>query len=297
MNKVQANSGAQRVIGIIGGSGLYEIEGLTALERVKLSTPFGEPSDEYLTGRLGDAKLVFLPRHGRGHRLLPHEINFRANIHGMKQLGVEWILSVSAVGSMKESIRPGDIVVVDQFIDRTKARAASFFGDGVAGHVGFADPVCAKLAQLVHRAAMEAGARVHESGTYVVIDGPMFSTRAESELYRSWDVDVIGMTNLPEAKLAREAEICYATIALSTDYDCWHETEADVSVDAVVAILAQNVATAKAILKNTVALVPKARACGCVSASRHAVMTAPEAIPADARVRLDLIMGKYWSAK
>src|SRR3954467_5966732 len=250
-----------RTIGVIGGSGLYEIEGLTDIERVKLSTPYGEPSDEYVVGQLGDAKLVFLPRHGRGHRILPHEINFRANVWGMKKLGVEWILSVSAVGSMKEEIHPGDIVIVDQFIDRTKARQASFFGDGVAGHVGFADPVCNDTAAHVYEAAKAAGARVHKGGTYVVIDGPMFSTRAESRVYRSWGVSVIGMTNLPEAKLAREAEICYSTTALSTDYDCWHETEEDVSVEAVVAIIKKNVVLAKRIVKNAVERIPAGRSC------------------------------------
>jgi 5'-methylthioadenosine phosphorylase len=286
-----------RTIGVIGGSGLYEIEGLTDIDRVKLSTPYGEPSDEYVTGRLGDAKLVFLPRHGRGHRILPHEINFRANVWGMKKLGVEWILSVSAVGSLREEIRPGDIVVPDQFIDRTKARASSFFGDGVAGHVGFGDPICSDLAAHVYVAAKAAGARVHQGGVYVVMEGPMFSTRAESNLYRSWGASVIGMTNLPEAKLAREAEICYSTIALSTDYDCWHETEEDVTVEAVVAIIKKNVALAKQIVKGAVERIPEQRACGCMNAAEHAVMTAPDAIPAAARERLGIIMNKYWERK
>jgi 5'-methylthioadenosine phosphorylase len=286
-----------RTIGVIGGSGLYEIEGLTDIERVKMSTPYGEPSDEYLVGKLAGARMVFLPRHGRGHRILPHEINFRANVWGMKKLGVEWILSVSAVGSLKEEIPPGDIVIVDQFIDRTKARQASFFGDGVAGHVGFGDPVCGALADHVFAAAQAAGARAHKGGTYVVMEGPMFSTRAESNLYRSWGASVIGMTNLPEAKLAREAEICYATIALSTDYDCWHETEEDVSVEAVVAIIKKNVSLAKAIVKGSVERIPEARACACTSAAAHAVMTAPEAIPPVARERLGIIMNKYWERK
>ncbi len=283
-----------RTIGVIGGSGLYDIEGLTDLERTKVATPFGDPSDDFVVGRLGDARLVFLPRHGRGHRILPHEINFRANIWAMKKLGVEWILSVSAVGSMKEEIRPGDIVIVDQFIDRTKARAASFFGDGVAGHVGFADPVCSDLAAHVYAAAKAAGARVHQGGTYVVIDGPMFSTRAESNVYRSWGASVIGMTNLPEAKLAREAEICYSTIALATDYDCWHESEEDVSVEAVVAMLKKNVQLAKAIVKGAVERIPAARRCACQAAAEHAIMTAPDAIPAAARERFGIIMNKYW---
>jgi 5'-methylthioadenosine phosphorylase len=283
-----------QVIGVIGGSGLYEIEGLTNIERVGLSTPFGDPSDEYVVGQLGGRRCVFLPRHGRGHRVLPHEINFRANVHGMKQLGVQWILSVSAVGSMKEEIHPGDIVVPDQFIDRTKARPASFFGEGVAGHVGFADPVCTDLAAHVYAAAKEAGAKVHQGGTYVVIDGPMFSTRAESNVYRSWGASVIGMTNLPEAKLAREAEICYSTIALSTDYDCWHESEEDVSVEAVLAVIRKNVELAKRIVKGAIERIPERRACGCVNAAEHAVMTAREAIPPAARERLKWILGKYW---
>ena len=285
-----------RTIGVIGGSGLYEIEGLTAIEEVKLDTPFGAPSDAYIAGTLGDARLVFLPRHGRGHRILPHEINFRANIWGMKKLGVEHILSVSAVGSMKEEIHPGDIVIPDQFIDRTKARPSSFFGDGIVGHVTFADPICSDTAAHVYAAAKDAGARTHQGGTYLVIDGPAFSTRAESRVYRSWGASVIGMTNLPEAKLAREAEICYATIALSTDYDCWHESEEDVSVEAVMAIVKKNVALAKQIVKGAVERIPQARSCGCVNAAQHAVMTAPDAIPAAARARLGIIMDKYWSA-
>ncbi len=283
-----------RTIGVIGGSGLYAIEGLSHIERVRLSTPFGDPSDEYIVGKLGDAKMVFLPRHGVGHRILPHEINFRANIHGMKQLGVEWILSVSAVGSMKEEIHPGDIVIADQFIDRTKGRISSFFGDGVAGHVPFGDPICGSLAAVAYDAAKQAGARVHKGGTYVVIEGPAFSTRAESNVYRSWGVDVIGMTNLPEAKLAREAEICYSTIALSTDYDCWHEGEEDVSVAAVIATVKKNVALAKRILQLAVERIPAERKCACTSACASAVMTSPDHISAASRERLSLIMGKYW---
>jgi 5'-methylthioadenosine phosphorylase len=290
-----------RTIGVIGGSGLYEIEGLTAIERVRLDTPFGAPSDEYVVGRLGDAKMVFLPRHGRGHRVAPDEINYRANLHGMKQLGVEWIISVSAVGSMREEIRPGDIVIPDQFFDRTKGRKATFFGEGVVGHVGFADPICAPLASLLFQAAdaacPERGSKAHKGGTYVVIEGPQFSTRAESRIYRQWGVDVIGMTNLPEAKLAREAEICYATIALSTDYDCWHETEEDVTVDAVVAIVKKNVSLAREIIRRTVEKLPEARGCGCKSAAAHAIMTDLSTIPDAARERLGLLFGKYMGAK
>ncbi len=292
-----------RTIGVIGGSGLYEIEGLTSIERVALETPFGAPSDEYLVGRLGDAKLVFLPRHGRGHRLAPHEINYRANVHGMKQLGVEWIISVSAVGSMREEIRPGDIVIADQFVDRTKGRMATFFGEGVVGHVGFADPVCSGLAGVLHAAAVAActeknaregtDTRAHEGGTYVVMEGPPFSTRAESRIYRSWGVDVIGMTNLPEAKLAREAEICYATVALSTDYDCWHETEEDVTVETVLATMRSNVALARDIIRRAATAIPPGRACACPTAAKHAIMTDPAAVPPEARERLNLLYGKY----
>jgi 5'-methylthioadenosine phosphorylase len=282
-------------VGVIGGSGLYEMEGLTDLETRKVETPFGAPSDEYLVGMLGDVRMVFLPRHGRGHRILPHEINFRANVYGMKALGVEWMLSVSAVGSMKEAIVPGDIVIVDQFIDRTKHRAASFFGEGVAGHVGFADPICPDLAGWTYEAAKAVGAKAHKGGTYVVIDGPMFSTRAESRLYRSWGVDVIGMTNLPEAKLAREAEMSYATIALATDYDCWHESEEDVSVEAVVALLKKNVTLAKSIVRKTVEMIPPGARSRYAEAAKYAIMTSPEAIPAEAKRRLQGLYGKYWS--
>ncbi|MEO6951959.1 MAG: S-methyl-5'-thioadenosine phosphorylase [Polyangia bacterium] len=281
------------VVGILGGSGLYEMEGLTDIERVRVDTPFGAPSDEFLVGRLGDTKMVFLPRHGRGHRILPHEINFRANICAMKQLGVTWLLSVSAVGSMKEDIHPGDIVIVDQFIDRTKARESTFFGDGIAGHVPFADPICADLAGWTYEAAKACGARVHKGGTYVVMEGPMFSTRAESKLYRSWGVDVIGMTNLPEAKLAREAEMSYATIALATDYDCWHETEEDVSVEAVVALLHKNVALAKSIVKKTVELIPAGAKSRYADAARNAIMTSREAMPDETKRRLAPLFGKY----
>lgn len=293
---MSANSdvNADTVVGVIGGSGLYEMEGLTDVQHVRVDTPFGEPSDAYLVGKLNDTKMVFLPRHGRGHRVLPHEINFRANVFGMKQLGVEWLLSVSAVGSMKEEIAPGDIVIVDQFIDRTKHRAASFFGDGIAGHVGFADPVCSELAGWTYEAAKSLGAKVHRGGTYVVIDGPMFSTRAESRLYRSWGVDVVGMTNLPEAKLAREAEMSYATIALATDYDCWHDSHDDVTVDAVVAIMKKNVTLAKSILRGTVGLIPKGARSQYREAARHAVMTSADAMPAETKRKLASLYGKYW---
>jgi 5'-methylthioadenosine phosphorylase len=283
----------KRTIGIIGGSGLYEMEGLEGVEQTTVSTPFGAPSDAYLIGRLGDAKLVFLPRHGRGHRFAPNEINYRANIHGFKQLGAQWIVSVSAVGSMREQILPGDMVIVDQFFDRTKGRTATFFGDGVVGHVAFADPVCGALASVLALASEKVGARTHRGGTYLCIEGPQFSTRAESRIYRSWGVDVIGMTNLTEAKLAREAELCYATIALSTDFDCWHEAEEAVTADAVVAILRKNVATAKAILREAVARIPAARGCACTTAAANAIMTDRAGISPAARERLNLLFGRY----
>ena len=289
----------QRTLGVIGGSGLYGLDGLEDVERRKIDTPFGAPSDELLIGRLGDARLVFLPRHGRGHRILPNEVNSRANILAMKQLGVEWIISISAVGSMKEEIRPGDLVIVDQFIDRTRARPSSLFGDGAVGHIAFADPICPSLHDWLVQAARGAaaaagsGAKVHERGTYIVIDGPQFSTRAESLLYRSWGVDVIGMTALPEAKLAREAEICYATVALATDYDCWHVSEEAVTVDAVLAVLRRNVDTARDIVRRAVDLVRPPRDGLCPNAARGALMTDPAQVTPEARKRLAGIIGKY----
>ncbi|MFH0899783.1 MAG: S-methyl-5'-thioadenosine phosphorylase [Pseudomonadota bacterium] len=287
------------VIGVIGGSGLYEIQGLGRIERQRLATPFGDPSDEYVVGELENAVLVFLPRHGRGHRLLPHEINFRANIHGMKQLGVEWIISVSAVGSMREDLRPGDLVVVDQFIDRTKGRVSSFFGGGAAGHIQFADPVCPDLAAVLGKIARQVteqdggGARVHQGGTYVVIEGPQFSTRAESRMYRSWGVDVIGMTNLPEAKLAREAEICYATVALVTDYDCWHESEGEVSVEKVLAVLSRSNRLARGIIHGAALAIAGPRRCRCAEAARNALITDPAVVDPETRQRLALIVGNH----
>lgn len=285
---------SQPTIGVIGGSGLYEIEGLTDVQEIRLDTPFGEPSDVYVTGTLDGVKMVFLPRHGRGHRLLPSEVPYRANLYGMKKLGVERIISVSAVGSMKEEIVPGHIVIPDQFFDRTAGqRSVTFFGQGVVGHVQFADPVCADLSQVLFDSAKAVGATAHQGGTYICIEGPNFSTRAESKIYRSWGVDVIGMTNISEARLAREAEICYGTIALATDYDCWHEEHDDVSVEAVVAIIQQNVATAKKIIKAAVSQLADVRSCPCAEALKYAIMTHKEHIPASTRSRLDVIMGKY----
>jgi 5'-methylthioadenosine phosphorylase len=285
----------QPVIGVIGGSGLYELEGLENVEEVRLQTPFGEPSDAYITGTLGGVKLVFLPRHGRGHRFLPSEVPYRANIYGMKMLGVERIISVSAVGSMREEIEPGHIVLPDQFIDRTTGkRDNTFFGAGIVGHVQFANPVCAELSQSLALAAQKAGASLHNGGTYICIEGPTFSTRAESNLFRTWGVDVIGMTNLPEARLAREAEICYATVALATDYDCWNDAHDDVSVEAVIAIMHENNEMAKKIISASVEIIGAARTCTCENAAQHCVMTDPAQFNPHTRANLDLIIGKYF---
>lgn len=288
---------SQPVIGVIGGSGLYEIEGLTDIQEVTIETPFGAPSDAYITGSLAGAKMVFLPRHGRGHRYLPSEVNYRANIYGMKTLGVEQIISVSAVGSMKEEIVPGHIVIPDQFFDRTQGkRASTFFGNGVVGHVQFADPICAGLADILAASAQAVGATVHKGGTYICIEGPNFSTRAESNIFRSWGVDIIGMTNVPESRLAREAEICYGTVALATDYDCWHDDHDDVTVEAVLAIIKQNVATAREIIKAAAAQIVaerQQRDCECASALQFAIMTEKSLIPAETRQALDPLIGKY----
>lgn len=285
---------SQPTIGVIGGSGLYEIEGLTDLQEVTIDTPFGAPSDNYVTGMLEGVKMVFLPRHGKGHRLLPSEVPYRANIYGMKQLGVQRIISVSAVGSMKEAIAPGHIVIPDQFFDRTQGkRASTFFGEGVVAHVQFADPVCSELSSVLAKAARKVGATVHKGGTYICIEGPNFSTRAESNVFRSWGVDIIGMTNIPEARLAREAEICYATVALATDYDCWHEAHDDVSIDAILEIIRQNVATARNIIKQAVQALKQPFACGCGEALKYAVITDPSRIPAQTRANLDLLIGRH----
>ncbi len=288
---------AEQVIGVIGGSGLYQMEGLEGTEWVTVDTPFGAPSDQYLVGhvKLADraVKMVFLPRHGRGHRFTPSEVNYRANIYGMKKLGAEWIISVSAVGSLKEEIVPGHLVIVDQFIDRTHGRKGTFFGDGIVGHVAFGDPVCKELADALYDAAKEIGATVHKGGTYVVMEGPAFSTKAESMLHRSWGASVIGMTNLPEAKLAREAEIGYATIALATDYDCWHPDHDHVTVDQVIKTVQQNVATARSLIRAVLPKIPKERPAYVANAAQFAIMTDPAAIPAEAKARIGLIVDKY----
>ena len=281
-------------IGVIGGSGLYDMEGLEQVERVSVTTPFGEPSDDYVTGMLNGVRMVFLPRHGRGHRLLPSEINYSANIFGMKKLGVERIISVSAVGSLKEAIAPGHIVIPDQFIDRTKGiRRDTFFGDGIVAHAGFADPVCHTLSDMLYCAALKAGATVHKGGSYICMEGPAFSTRAESFSYLALGASVIGMTNLTEAKLAREAELCYGVIALSTDYDCWHESHDDVTVEAIIQIINQNVAMARDIIRHAVSEINSERTCPCGSAMKYAVITDRSVIPEATRQKLEPIIGKY----
>ena len=281
-------------IGVIGGSGLYELEGLTDLRWRRVRTPFGDPSDEYCTGTFQGRPVIFLPRHGRGHRLTPTELNFRANIWGLKSLGAEWVISVSAVGSMKETIHPLDLVVPSQFVDATRRRVSSFFGEGIVAHVGMADPVCPTMAAALEKAARATGANVHRGGTYICIEGPQFSSKAESRIYRTWGVDVIGMTNMPEAKLAREAELCYATLALVTDYDVWHESHETVTVEAVIQNLLKNVATAKDVLRQVIPTLGPPRACPCASLLQNAVITSPAAFPLDTRRRLDLLLGKYF---
>ncbi|HEU4368736.1 MAG TPA: S-methyl-5'-thioadenosine phosphorylase [Methylomirabilota bacterium] len=281
-------------IGIIGGSGLYELEGVTDVRWRRVRTPFGDPSDEYCTGTFEGRPVIFLPRHGRGHRLTPTELNFRANVWGLKSLGAEWVVSVSAVGSMRESIHPLDLVIPDQFFDATRRRESTFFGDGIVAHVGMAEPVCPVLAGALGKAAGAGGASVHHGGTYICIEGPQFSTKAESRIYRSWGVDVIGMTNMPEAKLAREAELCYATLALVTDYDVWHESQETVTVEAVIQNLMKNVATAKDILRRVIPAIGPPRACPCPDLLRSAVITDPARFPLATRRRLDLLLGKYF---
>src|SRR2546427_4374939 len=282
-------------IGVIGGSGLYAMAALEDIREVAVTTPFGPPSDAYILGTLRGREIVFLPRHGRGHRLPPSVINFRANIYGLKALGVEWVIAVSGVGSMREEIHPGHLVVPDQFIDRTCRRASTFFED-ITVHVTFADPVCGAVARALHQAASDAGATVHFGGTYLCIEGPQFSTRAESRLYRQWGVDVIGMTNLPEAKLAREAELCYATLALATDYDCWHASAADVDIGAILAILQRNVQLAQEVIIRTVPQLQGTRTCPCSTALQAAIITDRAMIPPAVRERLGLLIDHYLTA-
>jgi 5'-methylthioadenosine phosphorylase len=280
-------------IGIIGGSGLYDMEGLSDRQEVTLDTPFGPPSGPYVTATLRGRRVAFLARHGAGHRILPGELNFRANVFGFKLLGVERILSASAVGSLRDDYKPLDIVVPDQFFDRTKGRIGTFFGGGIAAHVGFSHPVCGELASLAVESARAVGARVHGSGTYVCMEGPAFSTLAESKAYRSWGFDVIGMTNLQEARLAREAEICYTTIALVTDYDCWHPDHDSVTVEMIIGNLVENASTAQKIIAEAVGRMPASRGCRCGRALESAIITRPEHVPADVKRALAPIIGKY----
>jgi 5'-methylthioadenosine phosphorylase len=292
--KLQSEQGLQQAeFGIIGGSGLYAMPGLTSVREVRVETPFGEPSDAIVLGELEGRNVAFLARHGRGHRLLPSELNFRANVYALKKLGVERILSVSAVGSLKEEHKPTDFLIPDQFIDRTTRRVSTFFGDGIVAHVAFGDPVCGVVAKTLADACKMEGVAVKAGGTYVNMEGPQFSTRAESNLYRSWGADVIGMTNLQEAKLAREAEICYATAAMVTDYDAWREGHDAVTVEEIVAVLHQNAVNACKVVKAAVAALPGERSCPCASALKNAILTSPDAIPEAAKERLELLIGKY----
>ena len=283
-----------QVVGVIGGSGLYEMDGLTDVKSHSVETTYGVPSDEIVSGRIGDTQFLFLPRHGKGHRIPPHQINYRANILALKGLGAKQIISVSAVGSMKETIAPGDMVIVDQFIDRTRGRSSTFFEDiGVVAHVEFAHPVDASLGESLYRASVESGAKTHRGGTYVCIEGPQFSTRAESNLYRSWGVDVIGMTNLPEARLAREAELPYATLAMATDYDCWYDGHDSVTVESVMQVMQKNVVVAKAILTEVAKRIPDPSKSPASSAMKHAVITSRDRISDEARAKLKPLVGQY----
>jgi 5'-methylthioadenosine phosphorylase len=280
-------------IGIIGGSGIYKMAGLEQVHEVRLSTPFGKPSDAYVVGVLEGRRVAFLPRHGRGHVLLPSEINYRANIYGMKKLGAERIFALSAVGSLREELRPLDMVLPSQFFDRTRGRISTFFGGGLVAHVGFADPVCAAVVEVLAKACADTGVRYHKGGTYVCMEGPAFSTKAESNTYRAWGMDLIGMTNLQEAKLAREAEICYATLAMVTDYDCWHPEHEAVTVTQVIDYLDRNVANAQKIIRAAVRNLPKDRTCKCGSALAHAILTDRKKISPQAKKKLALLVGKY----
>ncbi|HVV46668.1 MAG TPA: S-methyl-5'-thioadenosine phosphorylase [Bryobacteraceae bacterium] len=281
-------------IGVIGGSGLYSMPGFTEQKEVAVDTPFGKPSDSYIVGQLEGKEVAFLARHGRGHRISPSELNFRANIFGMKKLGVERIVSLSAVGSLKEEHKPLDFVIPDQFVDRTRGRISTFFGEGLVAHVSFADPVCPQLSTTVDGACREAGVNVKKGGTYLCMEGPMFSTRAESNLYRSWGMDVIGMTNLQEAKLAREAEICYMTVAMVTDYDCWHEDHDAVQVTDIIRVLTQNAANACRVVAEAVRAMPADRSCKCGASLAHALITDKKLVPAETVKKLEPIVGKYF---
>jgi 5'-methylthioadenosine phosphorylase len=291
--KSKSPAALDEAVGVMGGSGLYDLPGLEDVREVELSTPFGAPSDAFITGRLGGVRMVFLPRHGRGHKISPSAINFRANIWGMKRLGVTRIVSLSAVGSMREDVKPGDFVVIDQFFDRTRHRPDTFFESGVVAHVMFADPVCPRLRKTLLAAGKKLALRMHDGGTYINMEGPQFSTRAESKIYRQWGVDVIGMTNLQEAKLAREAEICYATVAMATDYDCWHEEHDDVTVEAILAVMHKNVGNAKKLILAAVPELAPQGDCPDGKALAFAIMTAKDRVPDDVRLKLGLLIDKY----
>ena len=288
---------SQAEIGIVGGSGLYSMPGFTDVRELRQQTPFGDPSDAFVLGRLEGRKVAFLARHGRGHRILPSELNFRANMYGFKQLGVERIISISAVGSLKAEHKPMEFLIPDQFVDRTRHRVDTFFGEGVVAHIAFADPICSELAGVVEAACRKSGVTGKHGGTYLCMEGPQFSTRAESNLYRSWGMDIIGMTNLQEAKLAREAEICYVTIAMVTDYDCWHPQHDSVTVDQIVAVLMKNAENACRVVRETVAAMPTNRTCHCGVALAHAIITERDKIPPATREKLKLILGKYLEGK
>jgi 5'-methylthioadenosine phosphorylase len=282
------------MIGLIGGSGLYEMEGITSLKEKKLETPFGAPSDSYIIGKIAGKEVAFLPRHGRGHKILPGELNFRANIYGFKLLGVNRIIAVNACGSLREEIKPLDIVLPDQFFDRTnQARKTTFFGNRIAVHISFADPVCPELIEILHQVGTELGAAIHKGGTYLNMEGPAFSTKAESRVYRQWGMDVIGMTALGEAKLAREAEICYATMAMVTDYDCWHEKEETVVIGTVIDNLRKNAGLAKRIIRESLIRIPEDRKCPCACALENAIITDRASIPPEVREKLAILVDKY----
>ena len=280
-------------VAVIGGSGLYEMSGFELIEEKELQTPFGDPSDKIVIGRLEGVEIAFLPRHGKGHFILPSEINYRANIWALKKLGAEFIIASAACGSLREDIHPGDIVIIDQFIDRTKRRIDTFMGEGIVGHLVFADPICPNLAEVLYQSAKDLGLRVHKGGTYVCIEGPSFSTRAESRLYQSWGADVIGMTNLTEAKLAKEAELCYASIALCTDYDCWRQTGEVVTIEQVLEVMRQNIENCQKIIRQAVKNLPKERTCPCPKIMENAIITAQEKIPEKIKKDLEIIVGKY----
>ncbi len=285
----------QANIGVIGGTGLYQIEGMTDIREINLDTPFGKPSDEIIVGQLNGVGIAFLPRHGRGHRILPNELPSRANIYALKSLGVEQIIAINSCGSFKEELKPGELLIPDQVIDRTQGRINTFFGDGIVAHVSMADPLCPELSQILYQAALEAEANVHFKGTYVAMEGPAFSTRAESNLYRAWGADVIGMTIFPEAKLAREAEICYASVCCITDYDCWKQE--CVTAEVILDYMRKNIAMAKKIVKTAVGKIPEKHSCACASSLKTAIVTAPAVMTLEQKKKFDLLIGKYIEKK